>query len=199
MKGPGKLTLVTGGARCGKSSFAESLAARRGGDEVTYIATCQPLDAEMIERVALHRKRRPSSWQTVEEPFEVADALTVVGYKSRVVLLDCLALLLSNYLTGGQPTDKPLPENAAAVKKAWKQVEAIIHTAGQIPSQTIIVSNEVGWGLVPTSPLGRAYRDLLGQANCAIASRAREVYLLVAGIPWEIKSRARGAHWERKG
>ncbi len=195
----GGLTLVTGGARCGKSTFAEDLAARRGGDEVTYIATCQPLDDEMVERVALHRKRRPPAWQTVEEPFQVANVLAKVGYKSKVVLVDCLALLVSNYLTGGCLTDKPLVENAVLVEKAWNQVEAIIQASSRIPAQTIIVSNEVGWGLVPTSSLGRAYRDLLGKANCALAAQALEVYLVVAGMPLELKSWARGACSEKKG
>lgn len=191
MKEKAGLTLVTGGTRSGKSVFAETLARERGGSDVTYIATCQPLDEEMEKRVALHRERRPPEWQTVEEPFEVAAVLEEVGPRSRVVLLDCLALLISNYLTGGQLIAKPGPASVAALAKAWEQVEAIVRAVGRIPAQTIIVSNEVGWGLVPPSPLGRVYRDLLGKANCALAAQAREVYLVVAGMPLEIKSLAR--------
>ncbi len=195
MKGQGTLTLITGGARSGKSTFAEKLAAQRGGDGVTYIATCQPWDEEMRERVAIHRRRRPPAWATVEEPFQVAAVLSIVGYQSRVVLIDCLALLISNYLTGGTLAEENSPPGEPeGEKRAWEQVEALIAVAGRIPADTIIVTNEVGWGLVPPTPLGRRYRDLLGRANCALAASAQEVYLVAAGIPLELKSLSRGQH-----
>jgi len=192
LKKQGTLIFITGGARCGKSTFAEKLAVQKGGDRVTYIATCQPGDEEMRERVALHRRRRPPAWETVEEPFQVAAVLATVGYKSRVVLIDCLSLLISNYLTGGiQAEENPAGTDPGREKKALEQVEDLIATAGRIPADTIIVSNEVGWGLVPPTPLGRRYRDLLGRANCAVAASAHEVYLVAAGIPLELKSLSR--------
>lgn len=193
MNWQGTLTLITGGARCGKSTFAEELAMQRGGDMVTYIATCQPWDEEMRKRVALHRQRRPPAWKTVEEPFQVAAVLSAVGYKSKVVLIDCLALLISNYLTGGTLAEENFTssQDPSLEKKGWEQVDALISTARRIPANTIVVSNEVGWGLVPPTPLGRLYRDLLGRANCAIAANAHEVYLVAAGIPLELKSLSR--------
>lgn len=173
-------TLVTGGTRSGKSSFAEKLAAA-SGKKVIYIATATVEDEEMARRVENHRARRPPDWKTVEEPLEVAGV--VAGYSSpdNLILIDCLALYLSNLLlkTGNAEENRIL----ASIRNLC---ETITHSS----SDVIIVTNEVGWGLVPTHPLGRVYRDLLGTANQLMASAADRVYLVVCGLAVEIKSLA---------
>lgn len=193
MSGKGLFTLVTGGVRCGKSSFAEKLAFSRGGEQVVYVATCFPQDDEMRLRVEAHRQQRPAVWKTVEETTNVAAVISEYGQKVKVVLVDCLTVLLSNYLTGaveeGYRSDNILSHCKAKAKaEAWQEVEAITKAALTVSASVIIVSNEVGWGLVPSSPLGRQYRDLLGKANAYIANSSNEVYLLVAGLPLELKS-----------
>ena len=182
------LILVTGGARAGKSTFAERLARQFGGDrDVCFVATAEQGDDEMRARIAAHRAARPSWWRTIEAPRGVvaaldglADPLTV-----RVVLLDCLTLLVSNVLLAQ-------PRPAETVEGVWPAVEAevdaLIRFAGRTAVTTVVVSNEVGLGIVPDNRLARVYRDLLGRANQRLAAQAAFVYLVVSGIPFEIKA-----------
>lgn len=176
------LILVTGGARAGKSTFAEALARRLGGDQVCYVATAEARDADMAARIAAHRAARPAGWVTVEAPRDVAAALA--GHDRPVVLVDCLTLLVSNVLLS-------FPE-PAGVPDVWPAVEAEVAGLVRLSGgcTTIIVTNEVGLGVVPATPLGRVYRDLIGKANQQLAAAAAEVYLVVAGIPVEIKQLA---------
>ncbi|MDK2970046.1 MAG: adenosylcobinamide kinase / adenosylcobinamide-phosphate guanylyltransferase [Bacteroidota bacterium] len=178
------ITFITGGARSGKSRFAERMAAE-SNQKVIYIATAQALDDEMDHRIALHRQRRPAEWMTVEEPEYVSKALKNISGDGRltdygVVLIDCLALLVSNWL----PLEKAEnPGTWEDLRKALlNEVNVMMLEAGRMERHVIIVSNEVGMGLVPEYPLGRLYRDLLGEVNQVVASSADEVYFMVSGI-----------------
>ena len=173
------LTLVTGGARSGKSDRAEQLALRSGGERVTFIATAEAGDAEMATRIARHRERRHTGWTTVEAPCDPAAA--IIGATTPVVLLDCLTLLASNLLLSADASGNDGP----AVVHA--QVEAILAARSHRDGSLIIVTNEVGLGIVPATPLGRLYRDVLGQANRRVAEVADSVVLMVSGLVWTLR------------
>lgn len=179
------IVLFTGGARSGKSTRAEQYAAQLRRP-VCYIATAEAGDNEMRERIAAHRRQRPAGWVTLEVPTGVATALNTLDVGA-VALLDCLSLLVSNLLLSNE-------QDAAAVVNA--EIANLIAVAHARDLTLIVVTNEVGQGIVPAYPLGRIYRDLLGRANQQIAAAATEVYLLVCGIPIEI--RALEATWARR-
>lgn len=179
----GKLILVLGGTRSGKSYFAERMAESLG-ERVVYLATAAVLDEEMALRVVNHRQRRPDKWQTREESIRVVDQVEGLSGDFDVILLDCLTLWLTNLLLDDTFSG---PEKEIYIVN---QVEQLARTCVHSKAHVIIVSNEVGHGLVPDNSLGRAFRDLSGQANQIIAKNADEVYWVVAGLPLEIKSRA---------
>ena len=176
----GKLTFILGGARSGKSQYAQELAKQRGG-QVLFIATAQGLDDEMILRIQNHQQARPQHWQTIEAPTQVIQTLSRSSLTPDVILLDCLTLLVSNILTS-EGSEERIDEDQLE-QAVDKEVEAILNWAATHSANWIIVSNEVGMGLVPPYPLGRVYRDLLGRANQKVAEKADEVFLMVAGIP----------------
>ncbi|MEW6226670.1 MAG: bifunctional adenosylcobinamide kinase/adenosylcobinamide-phosphate guanylyltransferase [Bacillota bacterium] len=178
----GELILVTGGVRSGKSAFAEN-AARDLGGRVTYVATCTPLDNEMRERVEAHRLRRPPDWKTIEEPVRVTDVLEAEGTRTDVLILDCLGALVTNLLL---QQDEGLRYDARC-KEVLTRVRQLAMVARSVPAHVIIVSNEVGMGIVPVYPLGRLFCDVLGWSNQIVADLADDVYFMVAGIPIEIK------------
>lgn len=178
----GKLTLVLGGSRSGKSEFAEKMA-ERSGKNVIYIATAAVRDEEMAERVKLHRKRRPENWVTVEEEIDVLGVLSRGG-KGDVFLLDCATIWLTNLLFNEQHSGNERDGNGTRV---LEEVARLTETVDK-GLDLIVVSNEVGLGIVPEHPLGRLFRDLAGRANQVMAAKADSVYLVVAGIPVEIKS-----------
>jgi adenosylcobinamide kinase/adenosylcobinamide-phosphate guanylyltransferase len=159
--------LLTGGARSGKSSLAVALAARHGA-QVVFLATGQAGDDEMAARIARHRAERPPDWSAVEEPVRLAEAIGAVE-PSACLIVDCLSLWVANVLES---------EGAAGIERA---AAAAADVAAARPGTTIVVTNEVGLGIVPTTPLGRHYRDLLGRVNAIWAQRATEAYLVVAG------------------
>ena len=175
------LTLILGGARSGKSSYAEQLAAALGR-RILYIATAEIGDAEMAERIAAHRAARPVAWQTLEALRNVGLALAEITPAPDALLLDCLTLLVSNILLTLE--GEPLATIEAAVQA---EVEAILAAQAQLNAPLIVVSNEVGLGLVPPYPLGRVYRDVLGRANQYLAGRANRVIFMVAGLPMIVK------------
>ncbi|MEW6274114.1 MAG: bifunctional adenosylcobinamide kinase/adenosylcobinamide-phosphate guanylyltransferase [Bacillota bacterium] len=192
-----KFILVTGGTRSGKSAFAERLAAA-GGKKVIYLATATVGDEEMALRVERHRQRRPPSWETVEEPLEIAGVINRMGAPDKLILVDCLTLFLNNLLskTGRLFNDESAGLTAEEEERILGVFERLCKVITESPADIIIVTNEVGWGLVPPYPAGRVYRDLLGTANQRLARLADEVYLVVSGLPLEIKSLAREL-WQR--
>jgi len=196
-------TLVTGGARSGKSHFAELLAAQPKRP-VIYIATAQIWDEEMALRVKKHQQQRPSTWRLIEEPRNIQDILTELKDEDAVILLDCVTLWLTNLLLAGQaepatpscPNGEEFPLNLESGKDFYNnelepQILAIVKDVAQlareIRPQVIFVTNEVGQGIVPENPLSRAYRDLAGRSNQILAHSADLVYMVVAGFPMEIK------------
>jgi len=186
--GDERLVLILGGARSGKSLFAEELAAQAGGP-VAYVATSAAGDDEMIRRVAAHRERRPADWATVEENLQIPEIIARLGQESGILLIDCLTGWLSNMLL-----DDRLPHPGASDNEKEEyiksRVEDLASTVGKSGATVLVVSNEVGLGLVPPYPLGRLFRDISGNANRFLASVADEVYLVVAGLAVEIKSLA---------
>ncbi len=186
-----ELWFVTGGARSGKSRFAERLAAG-SGRPVVYIATMEPRDEELRRRVARHRSQRPREWETVEAPLDLVAALRAAD-PGACALLDCLSLWVSNRLldplAGGLPAEGEAPSAGAldAIEAALaRDVEALLAAAAARTGETIVVSNEVGAGVVPEHALGRAYRDLLGRANQQVTAPASRAWLLVAGRALEL-------------
>jgi adenosylcobinamide kinase / adenosylcobinamide-phosphate guanylyltransferase len=177
----GRLVLVLGGARSGKSAFAERLARATGGDAVLYVATATITDDEMATRVARHRADRSAAWETVELPLRAGDTLRERDDLPPVILLDCLTLLLSTPAL----TNPDLSE-AAIEEHATTEVDGLLHLRDGYPGTLIVVSNEVGMGLHPNSALGRIYRDALGRANQRLAAASDAAYLLVAGIPLDL-------------
>ncbi|MCO5130669.1 MAG: bifunctional adenosylcobinamide kinase/adenosylcobinamide-phosphate guanylyltransferase [Xanthobacteraceae bacterium] len=165
-------TLVLGGARSGKSRFAESRA-RDSGLERVYLATATAGDPEMAARIAHHRERRGDGWRTVEEPLALVAALARAAGPGRVVLVDCLTLWLSNLMHAGRDVDVE-----TGVLAAWLR---------ENPHPVVLVSNEVGLGLVPETPLGRAFRDAQGRLNQAVAEVLPDVAFVAAGLPLWLK------------
>jgi adenosylcobinamide kinase/adenosylcobinamide-phosphate guanylyltransferase len=178
----GKLIFITGGARSGKSRFAEEMAGKTG-KKVAYIATGQPKDSEMKARIQKHKVRRPTNWQTFEEPIKVKALIDKIGLEKEVILIDCLTLLTSNLLLRREEKIGDEMWQEEVLSEIKKLAEGVY----KVPARVIIVSNEVGMGLVPDNPLGRFYRDILGRANNIIAGMADEVILMVSGIPIKIK------------
>jgi adenosylcobinamide kinase / adenosylcobinamide-phosphate guanylyltransferase len=179
---PGKLIFLLGGARSGKSSTAERMARVLGGDSVLYVATAEAFDDEMRAAIAKHQADRPSSWQTLEAPLRIGGALVNRALPA-VVLIDCITLLASNALLSLPEECTQEQANAAVMQ----EVTPLLDIQRDSESVWLLVSNEVGMGIVPPYRLGRLYRNALGRANQAIATAADEVYLLVAGIPWKLK------------
>jgi len=182
------LTLILGGARSGKSSYALQLAQERA-KQVVFVATATAGDADMAARIARHRAERPSWWQTREHAQRVGQALLAAPPQAELLLLDDLTLLVSNVLlqaVGEEDASDPAVQ-ARAHEAVAAEIEALLTAQRKLGIPWIVVSNEVGWGLVPASPLGRVYRDVLGWANRAVAAAAHEVFLMVAGIPMTVK------------
>lgn len=181
------LTLVTGGARSGKSQFAERLA-RRCRQPVLYVATAEVGDDEMRDRVRVHQERRPAGWQTLEARREIGAALAAIPTPPATVLLDDLGLLVTNHLLDLCGPADPTAETARDLDAALgSEIDALLRAQADGGWDLIVVTNEVGLGIVPATPLGRVFRDALGRANQALAARADEVYLLVAGLPLRLK------------
>ena len=193
---PPQLILILGGARSGKSAFAERVAAS-SGRTVTYIATATAGDDEMRTRIAHHRASRPREWHTIEEPLDLAGAVRQAYRLADVLLLDCVTLWLGNMLSqepGQRENDDKSIEELRITSDLFdeaclKQVEALLAVVQSAePNKTlIVVTNEVGLGVVPAYPLGRVYRDTLGYVNQRLAQAADRVYLMMAGMAVDIK------------
>ncbi|PJF30364.1 MAG: bifunctional adenosylcobinamide kinase/adenosylcobinamide-phosphate guanylyltransferase [Candidatus Thermofonsia Clade 1 bacterium] len=179
----GDLILLLGGARSGKSTTALRMAAERGGDSVLFIATATASDEEMAARIAQHQAERPAAWQTLEAPRDIGTAVACLSAQPRVIVVDCITLLAANALLS-LPEDCTQAQANAAILAEIDSLLAAQHTS---PATWIVVSNEVGMGIVPPYRLGRLYRDALGSANQRLAAAAAEVYLMVAGLAWRLK------------
>jgi len=172
------LTLILGGARSGKSAYALAQVGAAAGP-VVFVATAEPLDEEMRERIARHRAERPAAWRTLEAPRGAGEAIRRAAGDAGAVLIDCLTLLVSNAIISA--------DERSAAAAAEREVEGILAAYKESEASWIVVSNEVGLGLVPAAPLGRSFRDALGRANQRLAAAADRVVLLVAGIPMRVK------------
>lgn len=169
-----EITLVLGGARSGKSRYAEDCVTARPGRRV-YLATAEALDDEMAARIAHHRARRDAGWITVEAPLELPDALARQARPDTTVLVDCLTLWLSNLMAAGRDLEAAAGALCAALNTA--------------PGAVVLVANEVGLGIVPDNALARRFRDAAGRLNQRVAAAADTVVFMAAGLPMELKAR----------
>lgn len=172
----GAVTLITGGVHSGKSAHALALAGASPGARRFFIATAEPLDDEMRERIANHRARRPAAFTTVEEPIALAAALAALGGRADVVVVDCLTLWISNLMLAGRGDDAVLAD-----------ARALAGALAGTGFESIVVSGEVGSGIVPENAMARRFRDLLGWTNQAVAQVAERVVLMVAGCALRVK------------
>ena len=171
-----QIILVLGGCRSGKSRYAMERADAMAEEGKLYVATSVPTDPEMEKRVARHQADRGPGWQTVEEPVLIDESIAVAGRTARVILVDCLTLWTSNLLFD-QNDEAEIMASVALLSKALKAC----------PCPVILVSNEVGYGIVPDNPLAREFRDMAGLVNQKMAAAADQVILCTAGIPVQIK------------
>ena len=170
----GKITLILGGARSGKSSYALNLAKKY--KKVAFIATCVGLDREMRERIKLHKESRPAHWKTFEEPRDLVRLIRELSDSFDCILIDCLTLLVSNLVLSGDKQEEVL-----------KKIKEIIFVLGKKKARIILVSNEVGLGLVPVNKLGRDFRDIAGRVNQLVADKSDKVFFTLSGIALKIK------------
>ena len=171
-----RITLITGGARSGKSSFALSLGLQNYSKRV-FIATAVPFDQEMKERISRHREERGDRFDTIEEPIELPHVLAAIPGGTEVVIVDCLTVWLGNLYHHFQESEE----------EVQMQVEAFLDHLDHSICDLILVTNEVGWGIVPENPLARSFRDMAGYLNRRIAGKAASAYLLCCGIPLPLK------------
>lgn len=173
----GTLILITGGARSGKSRFAQRLAEQSEARWRFFIATAVDCDSEMSAKIARHRRDRGRYWKTLEEPLYLPEKLAKTSLRAgSLCLFDCLPTFVSNHLLAGE---KPA--------RILSRVRRLLNVFRGSDNTTLMVTNEVGWGVVPDSPMGRTFRDLLGEVNQEAAGRADQVHLMVSGIPWRIQ------------
>jgi adenosylcobinamide kinase/adenosylcobinamide-phosphate guanylyltransferase len=170
-----RIILITGGARSGKSRFAENIT-RSFGAPLGYLATGESRDAEMARRIDRHRERRGPEWTTMEEPLRLAGTLTATDGRFRAILVDCITLWLSNLLLAYDEPERVL----AAVRE-------FAEAAPKLATPLVLVTNEVGMGIVPENRLARLFRDLAGEANELLAATADEVHVVFAGLPLRLK------------
>lgn len=181
-----KTILITGGVRSGKSHFAQEFA-QKLGKTVLFVATAEAGDEEMRQRIKEHRRSRPATWRTLEATTHIGNQISQNIGTAQVVIIDCITLLISNVfgqcLNGSDEQINATLAEEMVTGEVKELLECIDHTNATF----IIVTNEVGMGLVPTNKMGRLYRDLLGKANQLLAQCADEIYLMVAGLPLKIK------------
>lgn len=185
----GRSILITGGARSGKSNFAESIA-RESEGPVLYVATAQAFDEEMKLRIRKHRESRPAAWKTVEAFKGLGEIFTGEGSGYRVILVDCITIMVTNLLLelpAIRQDDFSTASIEAAEGSIMKEVAEMMEGAGETSATVIMVTNELGSGIVPEQPLTRIFRDIAGRVNQFIAQRADEVHLVVCGLPLRLK------------
>ncbi|MFA5118181.1 MAG: bifunctional adenosylcobinamide kinase/adenosylcobinamide-phosphate guanylyltransferase [Candidatus Omnitrophota bacterium] len=170
----GKITFIVGGARSGKSSHALELAA--GYTKVAYIATAEAKDKEMQQRIKRHKRSRPAHWKTFEESLDLEKTVKSKDFNFECVIIDCLTLLVSNLMLAG-----------AAPKVIQKTMSSLADTLQKLPARVVIVSNEVGLGIVPANALARTFRDTAGSVNQLFAKKSANVIFMVSGLPIKVK------------
>ena len=180
------LTLITGGARSGKSHFAQELAVK-SGQQVLFVATATAGDEEMRQRIEEHRRTRPASWQTLEVVTQIGSQIKGNIGGAGAVIIDCITLLVNNIFSEYSGAGVDLIDASLVEKNVISEINELLDCIRNTDADFIIVTNEVGMGLVPANQMGRSYRDLLGKVNQMLAQQADEVYLLVAGLPVLIK------------
>lgn len=181
-----KNILITGGARSGKSHFAQELALR-SGKSVLFVATATAGDEEMRQRIEEHKRARPAGWRTLEITTHIGSQIKKGIGEAGVVIVDCITLLVNNIFSQYSDETGEQIDAASVEKRVTEEIDELIECIDQVDASFIIVTNEVGMGLVPANRLGRLYRDLLGKANQLLAQHADEVYLMAAGLPLQIK------------
>jgi adenosylcobinamide kinase/adenosylcobinamide-phosphate guanylyltransferase len=183
-----ELILVTGGARSGKSTFAE-LKAKEFGQKVLYVATSKPIDDEMKQRIAKHKAQRPAQWETVEEYKNLDTALLDLVQNKDAVLLDCITIMITNLMLDECfDWDSITRDRAEEIEQLVQhQIERLISLSKMYEVPFILVTNEIGLGVVPASAIGRDFRDIAGRMNQILARAADQVYFCVSGIPMKIK------------
>jgi len=180
-----KTTLIIGGARSGKSTLAQEMALKAGGN-VLFVATAEAGDEDMKKRIEMHRKSRPPHWVTLEATTHIGSRINEITPGAETVIIDCITLLINNvFMQYDENTDTDLAEKEVAA-----EMQELLDCITRSDAHFIIVTNEVGLGVVPADRVSRLYRDMLGRANQILAARADEVYLLVAGIPLAVKKTA---------
>ena len=178
--------LITGGARSGKSSFAQELAAS-SNESVLFVATAVAGDEEMRQRIEQHRRSRPATWSTLEATTDIGRRIESKVGGMRVVVVDCITLLLNNIFTQYHHRIDEQIDADIVEEKVTAEIDKLVASIERTDASFIIVTNEVGLGVVPANNLSRLYRDLLGKANQTLAACADEVYLMVAGLPLQMK------------
>lgn len=179
------ITLITGGARSGKSDFAEKLA--KEYKDVLYIATAVPFDDEMKERIKLHKLRRPSNWHTYEGFENINEIIYKNSQNYECILLDCVTILITNLIFNIGKDDIENIDFKYAEDKIYKEMQYVVQAAEKNKSHIIFVTNEIGLGIIPENKLSRHFRDLAGKVNCMFSEKADNVYFVVSGIPVKIK------------
>ena len=186
----GTLTLILGGVRSGKSRFGQELALELGGKDVLFVATAESRDDEMARRIDKHRRSRPSAWKTLERPLKTGIAIAEFENRPSVVLVDCLTMLVTNVLLENE-TDLNASDGATSIEnRMLAEVDGLVRVPESRKTHVIVVSGEVGMGLVPETALGRMFRDMLGWSNQRIAARASSTYFMVAGMPIKVSELA---------
>lgn len=178
-----KTTLIIGGARSGKSRLAQEMALESGGD-VLFVATAEARDGEMKRRIEKHRRARPSGWKTIEAVTRIGQQIADNIGSARTVIIDCVTLLVNNVF---EQHDERV-EATLIEKEVTAEIEGLLECIKRVDADFIIVTNEVGLGIIPADRVSRLYRDVLGMANQKLAEQADEVVLLVAGIPMKVKT-----------
>jgi adenosylcobinamide kinase/adenosylcobinamide-phosphate guanylyltransferase len=178
-----KITLITGGARSGKSRYAQDMAAK-AGVPVLFVATAEAGDEDMRKRIEAHKKSRPADWATLEVTSHIGNQIAENIGQAKIIIVDCITLLVNNIFMGYDDTI----DTDTAEKWVMTEIEELIDCMDRKKADFIIVTNETGLGIVPADRISRLYRDILGRANQRLAQRADDVYMLIAGMPLSIKT-----------
>lgn len=184
----GKLVFVTGGARSGKSTFAEEYV-KKISDSVVYVATAIAFDDEMIHRIAKHREQRPKSWQTIEAYLDIPNKLSLLAPLVKTILLDCITVLINNVMMDKiSDWDNITSENIKEIEKVViNEVQSLIDYTKSNDVTMVVVTNETGSGIVPLYHSSRVFRDVSGRANQLLATASNEAYLLISSLPVKLK------------